>query len=323
VNPPAAAGAAGAGAGAGASGTGAVFAGADSGSFSARKSWVNPPAAADSLAGSGAAGADGEEKEKSLAGFCGSRSEGNDASGAGAEGAPEVNIRVKDPGSLEGGACGGGAAGGAGLAAGMPDPDWNIRVNSPGSLEAFGAGAGGAAAGAGDGGACAVPESALNICVKLLGASDDCVAGWLGPGGGAACAGSGEADAGFSMETWRKMFASPPLGVGVGVGVDAPGVPGVLKVCNILVNSPGAEEARATGGAGAGGVGADAAGAGGAGSEDGRSRDASRSSSETRLGVSFTLPKAAVMLSGSEEPDGFSPGTPGAPKGVLDSLIKP
>jgi hypothetical protein len=112
------------------------------------------------------------------------------------------------------------------------------------------------------------------------------------------------------METWRKMFAIPALGV-----------PGVLKVCNILVNSPAPDDDRTT--AGAAGAGGAAAGADGAASADGCSRDASRSSSEALAAASFTLPKAEVMLSGWADSDDLSPGTPGAPKGVLDSLIKP
>jgi len=180
-------------------------------------------------------------------------------------------------------------------------------VNSPGPPGADFCGAG-SGAGGGDEGACGVPESALNICVKLLGGSEECAEGWIGSEAAGGSAFSGVGDAGFSMETWRKMPAIPALGV-----------PGVLKVCNILVNSPGAEEVRATGGVGDG----DAEGAGEAVSADGRRSDASRSSSDGFAGVSFTLPKAAVMPSDSPEPDEVCPGESGAPKGVLDSLIKP
>lgn len=123
------------------------------------------------------------------------------------------------------------------------------------------------------------------------------------------------------METWRKMLATP-----------ASGVPGDLKVCSIRVNSPAAEEARTTGGvAGADGAGGAAAAAGavgavtggtGAAGAGGPRRDARRSSSVFCATGWPILPKAPVMLSGSEEPGAFSPGTPGASKGVLDSLIE-
>lgn len=287
MNPPAADEVGGAGDGE----MGPGFAGLGSGSFNARKSWVNPPWAAAGFSGLDAAGA----KEKSSAGFCWSRSVGKDVSCAGDAGAEE-NMLVNAPGSLDDGVCG--AGGGAAPAAPV---DWNMRVNAPGSLDdgdcGAAAGAAGAAAaedwkscvnspgpvdlcgvgtaGVEGAGAGAFPESALNICVKLLGASEGCAA--CGPDE-AAGAGSGGADAGFSIETWRKMLATP-----------ASDALGDLKVWSIRVNSPAPEEARTTGGvAGADGA-ADAGGtsgalgeeAGGAGADEagGPRSDARRSSS--------------------------------------------
>jgi hypothetical protein len=103
----------------------------------------------------------------------------------------------------------------------------------------------------------------------------------------------------------------------------AAGVPGVLKVWSMRVNSPGAEEARTTAGAGCGVVrgGADEAEAAGAGAAGGGPRsEARRSSSDFCATGWLTLPKAPVILSGSAEAGAFSPG---APEGVLESFIRP
>lgn len=240
MNPPAAEEVGGAGAGE----MGAGFTGLGSGSFNARNSCVNPPPVPTGFSELGAEGA----KERSPAGFCWSSSEGKAVSWEGDAGPAEENMRVKEPGSLEDGGCGaGGADCCGGRAAGVP-ADWNVRVKAPGSLEDIGCGAGGAAGAAGagagagvrgaeelkrrvnspgsadfcgagaavgsgegdeDAGTGEVPESALNICVKLLGASEDC---GVSGSGAAERAGSGAEDAGFSMETWRKMFATPALG---------------------------------------------------------------------------------------------------------------
>jgi hypothetical protein len=203
-------------------------------------------------------------------------------SGAAPEGTDDEDskIRVNSPGSPDAfGAAEGGATGEVDAAAGATDEeDWKSRVNSPGSPEPDFCGVEAETdAGAGDDGVCGVPLRALNICVKLLGDSESCsdaCAGTEAAGVGALSAG---ADAGFSMETWRKTFAIPALGL-----------PGVLMVCSILVNSPGADEARTAGAFAGEGVGAGAAGAAAAGSADGRSRDASSSSSDAWAGVSFT-----------------------------------
>lgn len=196
MNPPAADEVGGAGDGE----MGAGLAGRGSGSFNARKSWVNPPLAATGFSVLGAAAAKG----KSSAGFCWSRSVGKDVSCAGDAGTADENMLVNAPGSLDDKACGAGS----GAAAAAP-VDWNMRVNAPGSLDdggcgaaagaagepavedwkscvnspgpedlceaeaeaEAGAGAGGGVVGAGAG---AFPESVLNICVKLLGASEGC-----------------------------------------------------------------------------------------------------------------------------------------------------
>jgi hypothetical protein len=231
----------------------------------------------------------------------GSLGDGGGGVAGGAGDPADWNMRVNAPGSLDDGDCGAGTAGAAGAAPAVED--WKSCVNSPAPAVFCGAGAAGGLDGAG-----AAPESALNICVKLLGASEGC-----GGAGEAAGAGSAGAEAGFSMETWRKMLATP-----------ASGAPGDLKVCSILVNSPAAEEARTTGGVAGAGGGADT-GAGVVGAAPGAGgprRDARRSSSLFCATGWPILPKAPVMLSGSDEPDAFSPGTPGAPKGVLDSLIE-
>lgn len=95
-------------------------------------------------------------------------------------------------------ACAGCAAAGV-----IPDPDRKSRVNSPGSPgAAFCGGAAGGAIGAGAAETGAVSESALNICVKLLGASADCVAGAGCAAGAAGCdAISGAPAEGFSIDT--------------------------------------------------------------------------------------------------------------------------